>query len=443
MHSLATLRRDALSIFSAAVKSADAGVAIGRWVHRYHETLDVAGHRYDLSQYRNLYVVGAGKASGRMAQAIEALLDERITAGAVVVKYGYRVATQRVRILEAAHPVPDRAGLEAATTLIGLVEKASENDLVICLISGGGSALLANPRAGLSLKDKQETTGLLLNCGATIKEINAVRKHISQVKGGGLARSAYPATVIALILSDVVGDPIETIASGPTAPDPSTFADCGRILEHYQLRDQVPRPAREIIEKGIRGELPETAKENDTILANVTNVVVGNNQLATHAAKERARGLEYNSCILSSFIQGESRDAARFHIAVAKEVLYSGEPINRPACLVSGGETTVMVRGNGVGGRNQEFALAAALEMDGTDGIVVLSAGTDGTDGPTDAAGGLVDGTTIRRARSKGLDALEHLQKNDSYPVLSATDDLLITGPTFTNVMDLRLVLIA
>jgi len=443
MHSLATLRRDALSIFNAALRSADADAAIRRWVHRDNETLDVAGHRYDLSQYRNLYVVGAGKASGQMAQAIEALLDERITAGAVAVKYGYRVATKRVKILEAAHPVPDRAGLEAAATVIGLVEKANENDLVICLISGGGSALLSYPREGLSLKDKQETTGLLLNCGATIQEINAVRKHISQVKGGGLARIAYPATVVALILSDVVGDPIETIASGPTAPDPSTFADCFRILEHYELREQVPRPVRELIEKGIRSELPETPKEDDALFANVTNVVVGNNHLATHAAKERSRELGYHSCILSSFIEGEARNAAIFHIAIAKEVLNSGEPISRPACLVSGGETTVTVRGKGVGGRNQEFALAAALEIDETDGIVVLSAGTDGTDGPTDAAGGMVDGTTIRRARSQGLDALEHLQRNDSYPVLLATDDLLITGPTFTNVMDLRLVLIA
>lgn len=443
MYSLATLRRDAFSIFTAALRSADADAAIRRWVHRDNEMLDVAGHRYDLSQYRNLYVVGAGKASGQMAQAIEALLDERITAGAVAVKYGYQVATKRVKILEAAHPVPDRAGLEAATTVIGLVEKANENDLVICLISGGGSALLSYPHEGLSLKDKQETTGLLLKCGATIQEINAVRKHISQVKGGGLARIAYPATVVALILSDVVGDPIETIASGPTAPDPSTFADCVRILEHYELQEQVPRPVRELIEKGIRGELPETPKEDDTIFANVTNVVVGNNHLATHAAKERARELGYHSCILSSFIEGEARNAAIFHVAIAKEVLNSGEPISRPACLVSGGETTVTVRGKGVGGRNQEFALAAALEIDGTDGIVVLSAGTDGTDGPTDAAGGLVDGTTIRRARSQGLDALEYLQRNDSYPVLLATDDLLITGPTFTNVMDLRLVLIA
>jgi glycerate 2-kinase len=443
MHLLDKLRRDAFSIFTTAVKSADPEDAIRRLVHRHGEILDIAGHQFDLSRYRNIFIAGAGKAAARMAQAVEAILDEKITGGAVIVKYGHCLPTKKIKILEAGHPVPDREGLEATAKVIGLLKKADEHDLIVCLLSGGGSALLSRPREGVSLQNKQETTELLLNCGAKITEINAVRKHISQVKGGGLARIAYPATVVALILSDVVGDPIETIASGPMAPDPSTFADCIRILEHYELREQVPRPVRELIAKGIRGELPETLKADDAIFANVTNVVVGNNHLATHAAKERARELGYHSCILSSFIEGEARGAAIFHIAIAREVLNSGEPISRPACLVSGGETTVTVRGNGVGGRNQEFALAAALEMDGTDGIVVLSAGTDGTDGPTDAAGGLVDGTTIRRARSKGLDALEHLQRNDSYPVLLAADDLLFTGPTFTNVMDLRLVLIA
>jgi glycerate 2-kinase len=443
MRLLDKLRRDALSIFTTAVKSADPEEAIRRLVHRYEEMLEIAGQRYDLSRYRNIYIAGAGKASARMAQAVEALLDKRITDGAVIVRYGYCLPTQKVKILEASHPVPDREGLEATAKVIGLLEKADKDDLIICVISGGGSALLSLPREGVSLQNKQDTTQLLLNCGARIQEINAVRKHISQVKGGGLARIAYPATVVALILSDVVGDPIETIASGPTAPDPSTFADCVGILERYALWAQVPAPVRKLIEKGVRGELPETPKGDDAIFANVTNVVVGNNRLATHAAKKRARELGYQSCILSSYIEGEARDAAVFHMAIAKEVLNSGEPISRPACLVSGGETTVTVRGQGVGGRNQEFALAAALEMDGTDGMVVLSAGTDGTDGPTDAAGGLVDGTTIRRARSKRLDALEHLQKNDSYPVLLATDDLLFTGPTYTNVMDLRLVLIA
>lgn len=443
MDFLDKLRRDALSIFSTALKSADPEDAMRRLVHRHGEILDVAGHHYDLSRYRNIFVVGAGKAAARMAQAIEAFLTERITAGAVIVKYGSCLPTQKIEILEAGHPVPDHQGLEATAKVIGLLKRADEHDLIVCLISGGGSALLSCPREGLSLQDTQETTELLLKCGARIQEINAIRKHISQVKGGGLARIAYPATVMTLILSDVIGDSIESIASGPTAPDPSTFADCVEILERYELRNQVPRAVRELLEKGMRGELAETAKQDDPIFAKVIHVVIGNNHMALHAAKEKACELGYHSCILSSCIEGEARDAALFHIAIAKEVLNWGDPIGRPACLISGGETTVTVRGKGLGGRNQEFALAAAIAITGMEAIVVLSAGTDGTDGPTDAAGGLVDGMTVRRARRKGLDPWEHLKRNDSYPLLSATDDLLLTGPTFTNVMDLRLVLIA
>jgi len=442
MHLLEKLRRDALVIFDAGLKAADPEMAIRRLVYRHGEMLDVAGHRYDLSSYRNIYVVGAGKASARMAQAIEALLEDKIAGGAVIVKYGYRVPTKKVKILEAGHPVPDRTGLEATADVIGLVRGADQNDLILCLISGGGSALLSCPREGVSLEDKQETTDWLLKSGAKIEEINVVRKHISQVKGGGLARGAYPATVVSLIMSDVVDDPIETIASGPTAPDPSSYADCSRVLERYQLWERIPHGVREVVEKGLRGELAETPKQEDAIFLKVTNVVVGNNRLAMLGAKQKARALGYQSCILSGSIEGEARDAALLHVAVAKEILASGEPIGRPACLVSGGETTVTVRGGGRGGRNQEFALAAAIEIDGSDEIVVLSGGTDGIDGPTDAAGGIVDGTTIQRARDKGLDARAHLQENDSYPVLLATGDLLVTGPTFTNVMDLRLVLV-
>ncbi len=443
MDVLERLRRDALSIFATVLKAADPRNAMTRLIHRHGEIVDIAGQQYDLSRYRNVFIVGAGKAAARMAQAIETLLSDRITGGAVIVKYGSSLPTQKIEVLEAGHPVPDRQGLEATAKIIGLLRKIDELDLIICLISGGGSALLSCPQEGLSLQDKQETTELLLRCGARIQEINAVRKHISQVKGGGLARIAYPATVVTLILSDVIGDSIESIASGPTAPDSSTFADCVEILERYGLRNQMPRAVRELLEKGMRGELPETARKGDAIFANMAYVVIGNNHTATYAAKEKASELGYHSCILSSCIEGEAREAALFHIAIAKEVLNRGEPIGRPACLISGGETTVTVRGKGVGGRNQEFALAAALAIEGLETVAVLSAGTDGTDGPTDAAGGLVDGMTIRRARRKGLDPWEYLKRNDSYPLLSATEDLLLTGPTFTNVMDLHLVLIA
>jgi hydroxypyruvate reductase len=293
------------------------------------------------------------------------------------------------------------------------------------------------------LQDKQDITDGLLKSGASIDEINTLRKHISRVKGGGLARSAYPATLVSLIISDVVDDPIETIASGPTAPDSSSYTDSVAILERYKLWRHAPAAMREFLQKGVRGEVAETPKQDDGIFRRVKNVVVGNNHLATQGAKQKARELGYRSCILSSSIEGQTRDAALFHVAIAKEVLKSGEPASAPACLVSGGETTVVVAGDGIGGRNQEFALAAALKIEGSERIVVLSGGTDGTDGPTDAAGGVVDGTTIRRAKDKGLDGRAYLEKNDSYRFLRATDDLLVTGPTFTNVMDLRVVLIA
>jgi hydroxypyruvate reductase len=303
--------------------------------------------------------------------------------------------------------------------------------------------LLVSPREGISLQDKQNVTERLLKSGAPIQEVNAVRKHISRVKGGGLARSAYPATVVSLILSDVVNDPVEAIASGPTAPDPTTYADCIRILQRHELWRAIPGAVRELLETGTRGEAAETPKQTDAIFLNVKNVVVGNNRLAAQGAKQKARELGYQSCILSSMIEGEARVAAGFHVAVAGEVLESGEPVTAPACLISGGETTVTVRGKGKGGRNQEFALAAALEIDGSERIVVLSGGTDGTDGPTDAAGAIVDGMTIRRGKDKGLDAQACLENNDSYRFLLGTGDLLVTGPTFTNVMDLRLMLIA
>lgn len=443
MHDREKLRADALAIFNAGLQSADPYAAVTHFVQRRDAVLDVAGERYDLDRYQNVYVVGAGKASARMAQAVEAILGDEITGGLIIVKYGYSLAANKVKMVEAAHPLPDGAGFRATAGVIRLVEQAAENDLVICVISGGASALLSCPMEGISLQDKQETTERLLNSGAKIEEVNAVRKHISRVKGGGLARSAYPATTVSLILSDVVDDPIATIASGPTAPDPSTYGDCVAILQRYQVWRRIPVPVLELLEKGMRGKIAETPKKEDTIFLKVRNVVIGNSRLATEGAKQKARELGYHSCILSNSIEGEAHDAALFHIAIGKEVLNSGEPVPAPACLISGGETTVTVSGEGKGGRNQEFALAAALAIDGSEQIVVLSAGTDGTDGPTDAAGGIVDGGTIRRAKDKGLDAFAYLEKHDSYPFLLAAGDLLITGPTFTNVMDLRLMLIA
>lgn len=441
--SLAELRKDAVTIFQAGLKAVDPVQAVKRHLTRRDDWLEIQGRTYDLSTFDGVYVVGMGKAAAAMAQAIEERLGDRLTAGIVNVKVGHVVPLNVIRVNEAGHPVPDAAGWRGTEQIIHLLRHTGEKDLVLCLISGGGSALLPCPAEGLTLEDKQRVTKLLLECGATIHEINAVRKHISQVKGGRLARLAAPATLISLILSDVIGDHPDTIASGPTAPDESTFGDCLRLLEKYGIEEKIPTPVLEHLQKGVRGEVEETPKADDPVFQRTRNVIVGSNILAVKAAKEKADELGYHSLILSSFIEGETKEVAQVHAAIAKEILSTGHPIRRPACLISGGETTVTIRGRGLGGRNQEFALAAALAIEGLKDVVMLSGGTDGTDGPTDAAGGIVDGTTVARARAMGLDADGYLRENNSYHFLQPLGDLLITGPTLTNVMDLRLILVA
>ena len=442
MRSLIELREDARAIFDAGLRAVDPVELVKRHVRRHGDVLEVAGRRYDLSKYRNLRIVGAGKASARMASAVEEIAGESLRGGIVIVKHGHSLPLSRIKITESGHPVPDEAGVSATREIIALLSKAAEDDLILGLFSGGGSALLACPAENLTLRDKQAMTELLLNCGAKIQEINAIRKHISKVKGGRLAQLAHPATVVSLILSDVVGDSIESIASGPTAPDGTTFSDCWRIIEAYGLTERVPAAVRALLEQGVNGNVAETPKAGDRIFAKVYNVIVGNNQTALLAAKQRAEELGYNTLILSSFVEGEAREAALFHAAIAKEILSTGNPVRRPACVISGGETTVTIRGDGVGGRNQEFALAAAMKIQGLEGVVMLSGGTDGTDGPTDAAGAIVDGATIEHGANQGLDASHHLKRNDSYHFLQAANALLDTGPTFTNVMDLRLILV-
>jgi hydroxypyruvate reductase len=313
---------------------------------------------------------------------------------------------------------------------------------VICLISGGASALLPAPAPPITLEEKQQVTRLLLACGATIHEINAVRKHISEVKGGQLARLAYPARVLSLLLSDVIGDPLDVIGSGPTAPDASTFADALAVLDKYGLRERVPAPVRERLERGAAGEIPETPKADDPVFQRTQNLIVGNNRTAVDAAAKIARVFGFRPLVLSTMIEGETREVARVHAAIVREILASGRPARPPVCLISGGETTVTLRGNGLGGRNQEFVLAAAIELAGLPDVVVLSGGTDGTDGPTDAAGAIADGATLARAERIGLDARRMLAENDSYHFFEPLGDLIKTGPTNTNVMDLRLLLV-
>ena len=443
MKSLAQLRSDALAIFHDGLKAADPGNAVKRHLNLQGDRLEIKEQTYDLSAYEGIYLVGAGKAGAKMARAIEELLGKRLKAGIVNVKYSHSVPLDLVRINEAGHPLPDEAGLDGTAQIIQMLLRAHKNDLVLCLISGGGSALLPCPAKGLTLKSKQQVTELLLESGAPIHEVNVVRKHLSQIKGGRLAGLAYPSTLISLVLSDVIGDHLETIASGPTVPDGSTFLDCLHIFEKYSLKGRVPSDTMRILEKGIRGEIEETPKVHNRVFRRTQNVIVGNTFLALDAAKKKADELGYYSLIHSCNMEGETREVARVHAAIAKEILSTGSPVHRPACIISGGETTVTVRGRGLGGRNQEFALASAIVIDGLETVVVLSGGTDGVDGPTDAAGAIADGTTLRRANGMGLDAQHYLQENDSYHFFRPLGDLLITGPTYTNVMDLHLLLVA
>jgi glycerate 2-kinase len=441
MKPVSGLRHDARQIFKAGLKAADAAAAVSRHVRVAGEILDIDDRSYPLKKYRKIVVVGAGKGSAQMFRALANSLGDWFYGGIIIVKYGYSVPASNIEIIEAGHPIPDENGLRATEQLIGLLQQTTGEDLVLCLISGGGSALLSSPAEGVSFHEKQEMTRMLLGCGAPIREINTIRKHISKVKGGRLAGVAYPSSLISLILSDVVGDSVSTIASGPTAPDLSTFSECQLILDRYELRNKIPRSIASLIEKGRRGEIEETPKPDDTIFDSVLNVIVGDNRLALSAAKQQAEILGYSVTVLEDYAEGEAVDIAVAHATIAKQI-YALRNAPRPACIISGGEATVTLRGNGLGGRNQEFALAAAIEIDGLNDVVALSGGTDGTDGPTEAAGGIVDGGTVRRGQDQGLDAREYLTSNDSYHFLRSTGDLLVTGPTFTNVMDLRLILI-
>jgi hydroxypyruvate reductase len=377
-----------------------------------------------------------------MAAAVEETWGARIVDGVVAVKDGYLAPTRRIRLVEAGHPVPDERGAAAARGILALAESATGEDLVLVLVSGGGSALTPAPAAPITLADKQAMTRLLLAAGATINQLNAVRKHCSLLKGGQLARAAAPAPVEALLLSDVIGDPLDVIASGPTTPDVSTFAEALAILDCFGLREHAPRTIVERLERGARGELPETPKPGDPIFEGVRNTVIGNNALVVEAAPARARALGLNAHVLTRALEGEAREAAGRFIEMAREIKAGRGPIAAPGCLIAGGETTVTVRGKGKGGRCQEFALAAALAIDGLEDIVVLAAGTDGTDGPTDAAGAIADGQSDARARAQGLDLAARLADNDSYPLFASLGDLVVTGPTNTNLLDLYLVVV-
>jgi glycerate 2-kinase len=436
------LRKSAREIFDAAVRAVDPAEAIRRHLVREGERVKIGNERVDLGAVREIVVVGLGKAGAPMAAAVEEILGPRIARGLVVTKYGHVQPTRVIRIREAGHPVPDDAGMAGARAVLDHVTGLAPEDLVLVLISGGGSALTPAPVEGITLAEKQSLTKALLACGADIREMNTLRKHISRIKGGQLARAAAPARVFTLILSDIVGDPLDAIASGPTVPDPTTYADALAILDKYRIRQEIPASIRTHLEAGAAGKIPETPKPDDPLFGRVKSVMVASNIQALVAAKAEAQRSGFQAIILSSFIEGETREIARMHAALALEVRASGHPAKPPVCLITGGETTVTLRGKGKGGRNQEFALAAALDIAGLRDVVVLSAGTDGTDGPTDAAGALADGETVARALALGLKPRAALDGNDAYPFFERLGDLVMTGPTRTNVMDVRLVLV-
>ncbi len=428
-------RDAARSIWEAALAAADVRPLIHHAVRRVGSaSFEIFGERIDIAPAGRVVVVGAGKASGAMAAALEDVLGDRLHDGYVVVKDGYMVPTRKVTLVEAGHPVPDPRGEDAARTILERAQHAAEEDVVFVLISGGGSALLPAPVPPVTLDEKRAMTRLLLGAGATITELNAVRKHVSFIKGGQLARAAAPARVVTLVLSDVIGDPLDVISSGPTAPDSSTFATAVEVLRRRGVWDAVAPAIRARLEAGLRGAIDETPKPGDRIFSRVSHHVIGNNALVTDAAVARAAALGFPSTLLTRALEGEAREVARDLVTRARR-------LSAPAGLVAGGETTVTVHGPGRGGRCQELALAAAIELDGSSDVVLLAGGTDGTDGPTDAAGGIVDGGTVARLRAAGVDPRAALDANDAHAALAASGDLLVSGPTCSNLLDLYLVL--
>lgn len=440
---MSNLPDTAYQILQAALEAVKPDLLLQKKIQRRGNVLSIGEFSWDLDTYRHVYVIGAGKASAFMAKEMENILGDRLFYGQVIVKYGYSLPCRKIRISEAGHPIVDENSLEATNQILQFVQGAGSQDLVFCLLSGGGSSLLEKLPAGISLTDLQETQRLLLSSGATIEEVNCVRKHLSLVKGGQLSRAIAPASCVNLILSDVIDDPLESIASGPTVSDSSTFQMAWDIIEKYQLKDKLPPAIRSHLENGISGIVSETLKPDHPIFKKVYSIIIGNNLEALLAAKAKARELGFNTLILSSRIQGEAREVAKVISAVVKEIIYNNFPVAKPACLLLGGETTVTVRGKGKGGRNQELALAVLQAMgETTADYVILSSGTDGTDGSTDAAGGIVFPDIWMTARQKNLDIQLFLDHNDSYTFLEQIGGLIKTGPTGTNVMDLILALV-
>lgn len=432
--------RDARDALAAALSAAEPEKILKRMLTLEGSTLRAGPRTYPLSKFDRIMVIGGGKAAGGMAAALEGILGDRVTAGIVNIPDSLPplAGCSRIELHRATHPIPGAEGVEGVKMMLELVGRPMVSDLVICLLSGGGSALLPMPAKGLRLADLQKVTKLLLKSGAEIHEINVVRKHLSEIAGGRLAERLYPAHVLSLIISDVVGDDLDSIASGPTAPDPSTYPDALAVLAKYDLVGEVPARVRKTFDEGMRSRIEETPKENSETSGRVHNLVVGSNKLSCRAAADLLRERGYATTILTTRIQGEAIEVGKRFSTLLAEMRLKSSP-SRPSCIVAGGETTVTVRGNGIGGRNQELALSVAMGIAGLDDVCFASMGTDGLDGGTKAAGAIVDGGVIERALKKGLDADSFIQRNDSHAFFKRVGGLIVTGATGTNVNDIMI----
>ena len=437
-----SLYGDAKEIYEAGLKAVEPADCVNRIVSLKNSTLRISNSNYNLNEIEKLVVIGAGKATPAMAAAIEKILGQRIDVGLITTKYGHKLPLKYIETVECGHPIPDNEGVKATLRLLKIVSNLNSKTLVICLFSGGGSALLPAPDKRISLNEKQETTRLLLEAGCTIDEINTVRKHISRIKGGLLAKAAHPAKVISLILSDVIGDKLDTVSSGPTFPDKTTYKDCFRIIRKYGLEEQLPKSVVNLVIERVDNQRYETPNHKSHWFGQVQNIIIGNNKMALESAGSKARDLGYKTLILTSCLQGEAKEVGIVLSSIAKEVILNGQPISRPACLLSGGETTVKIKGKGIGGRNQELALSAAIQIEDLPDVVLLSCGTDGNDGPTDATGAIIDGKTVAEGIALGNSATQFLANNNSYSFFSDINRLIKTGPTGTNVMDVQIILI-
>jgi glycerate 2-kinase len=434
-------REIAERIFIEGVRSVLPEKLITRIISLNGNDLKIKDLTFSLDRFSNIYIIGAGKASAAMAHYTETILGDRITGGHIIVKYGYSCKLDRIKVTEAGHPVPDLNGFRATEDILRIAGQATENDLVICLISGGGSSLLADIPEGLLPEEIHIINNLLVRCGASIDEINCVRKHLSQVKGGHLARICQPATLVTLILSDVTGDPPDVIASGPTVPDPTTFKDALSIIEKYGLAPDLTSGILKYLGEGASGLRPETPKPGDEAFSKTHNIIAGTNLIALEACGRFATDMGLNTFIIESRIKGDVEPVALSIVETALRYKQNNE-LRKPVALLYGGEITLRVNGNGAGGRNQHLALSVALRLRNNAGITFLSAGTDGTDGPTDAAGAVVDSATLTTAEFKKIVPEKFLEEFDSYNFFTIAGGLVKTGPTFTNVMDLMITII-